>query len=106
MLMAACQSPTPTAMASPSPSPSPHTAPTDAILQSSEIPAGLNPCLGSGPIDVYITTLAHADANLGAPVRAPWEQLRLAGATSRAVSLFTSMPARCNAQLATTPSAR
>src|SRR5260370_37801981 len=106
MLMVACQAPTPTAVASPSPSPSPHTAPTDAILQSAEIPAGLNPCLGSGPIDVYVTTLAHADANLGARVGGQWEQLRTAGAISGAISLFTSTPAACIAELATTSSAK
>jgi hypothetical protein len=106
ILIAACQSSTPAVIASPSPSPSPHTAPTDAILQSSEIPAGLSPCLGSGPIDVYITTLAQADANLAARMGAQWEQLRGAGATSGAVSLFTSTPAACNAELATTSSAK
>jgi hypothetical protein len=106
ILIAACQSSTPAVVASPSPSPSPHTAPTDAILQSSEIPAGLNPCLGSGPIDVYITTLAQADPNLATRVGAQWEQLRVAGATSGAVSLFTSTPAACNAELATTSTAK
>ena len=106
ILIAACQSSMPAVIASPSPSPSPHTAPTDAILQSSEIPAGLSPCLGSGPIDVYITTLAQADANLAARMGAQWEQLRGAGATSGAVSLFTSTPAACNAELATTSSAK
>src|SRR5258708_37871623 len=102
MLMAACQSPTPTAMASPSPSPSPHAAPTDAILQSAEIPAGLNPCLGSGPIDVYVTTLAHAVANLGARVGGQWEHLRPAGAISGAISPITSTPAAGIVMLATT----
>jgi hypothetical protein len=106
ILIAACQSTTPAVVASPSPSPSPHTAPTDAILQSSEIPAGLNPCLGSGPIDVYITTLAHADPIPGARVGVQWEQLRVAGSTSGAISLFTSTPAACNAELATTSNAK
>jgi hypothetical protein len=106
ILIAACQSSTPAVVASPSPTPSPHTASTDAILQSSEIPAGLNPCLGSGPIDVYITTLAQADPNLATRVGAQWEQLRVAGATSGAVSLFTSTPAACNAELATTSTAK
>jgi hypothetical protein len=106
ILIAACQTTAPPVVASPSPTPSPHTAPTDAILQSSEIPAGLNPCLGSGPIDVYITTLASADANLGARVGTEWQQLQLAGAASGAVSLFTSAPAACNAELATTSSAK
>jgi len=106
ILIASCQSNTPVVVVSPSPSPSPHSAPTDAVLQSSEVPSGLSPCLGSGPIDVYITTLANADANLAARVANQWQQLRLAGATSGAISLFTSTPAACNAELATTSTAK
>jgi hypothetical protein len=106
ILIASCQSNTPVAVVSPSPSPSPHAAATDAVLQSSEVPNGLSPCLGSGPIDVYITTLANADANLAARVATQWEQLRVAGATSGAISLFASTPAVCNAELATTSSSK
>jgi hypothetical protein len=106
ILMAACQTNTPTPVVSPSPSPTPHTAPTEAVLQSGDVPAGLSPCQGSGPIDVYINTLAHADATLGARVGAQWEQLRVAGATGGAISLYTSTPAACNAELATTSSAK
>ncbi|MHB8589804.1 MAG: hypothetical protein ACYDA0_13295 [Candidatus Dormibacteraceae bacterium] len=106
ILLAGCQSSTPSAAVSPSPSPTPHTAPTGAVLQSSEVPAGLSPCLGSGPIDVYVSTLAHADANLAARVGAQWELLRVAGATDGAISLYTSTPAACRAELATTSSAR
>jgi hypothetical protein len=106
ILIAACQGATPAVVVSPSPSPSPHTVPTEAILQSADVPAGLNPCLGSGPIDVYVTTLAQADVNLAARVGAQWEQLRAGGATSGAISLFTSTSAACNAELATTSSAK
>jgi hypothetical protein len=106
ILIASCQNNTPVVVVSPSPSPSPHAAATDAVLQSSEVPAGLSPCLGSGPFDVYITTLANADANLSARVANQWEQLRVAGATSGAISLFTSTAAACNAELATTSSAK
>jgi hypothetical protein len=104
ILAAGCQSNPPTPVASPSPSP--HTAPTDAVLQSSDVPAGLNACLGSGPIDVYLTTLAQSNANLAAQVGAQWAQLRAAGATSGAISLFTSTPAACNAELGATTSAK
>jgi hypothetical protein len=106
ILIASCQSNAPVVVASPSPSPSPHAAATDVVLQSSEVPAGLSPCLGSGPIDVYITTLANADANLAARVATQWEQLRVVGATSGAISLFTSTAAACNAELAATSSAK
>ena len=106
ILIASCQNNAPVVVVSPLPSQSPHAAATDAVLQSSEVPAGLSACLGSGPIDVYITTLANADANLAARAAAQWEQLRSAGATSGAISLFTSTPAACNAELATTSSAK
>ena len=101
-LLGACQSSTPQVVASPIPSPTPHTTPTDAVLQSTDIPAGVNVCLGSGPIDVYISTLANADAALAARLGTQWEQLRLGGATAGAISLFTASPAACNAELATT----
>ena len=104
--MAACQTNTPTPVASPSPSPTPHTAPTSAVLQPSDVPAGLSPCLGSGPIDVYVSTLGNADANLGTRMAAQWEQLRLAGAIDGAISVYASTPAACNAELATTSSAK
>jgi hypothetical protein len=106
ILIAACQNTTPIAVVTPSPSPSPHSAPTAAVLQSSEVPAGLSPCLGSGPIDVYVTTLTNADPTLAAQVANQWEQLRADGATSGAISLFTSTPAACNADLATTSDAK
>ena len=105
ILIASCQNTTPAIVASPSPSPTPHAA-TDAVLQSSEVPAGLSPCLGSGPIDVYITTLANADASLAARVATQWEQLRVDGATSGAISLFTSTVAACSAELAATSGAK
>ena len=66
----------------------------------------MSPCLGSGPIDVYVTTIANSDANVAARLANQWEQLRVAGATSGAISLFTSTPAACNAELATTSSAK
>jgi hypothetical protein len=58
--------------------------------------------LGSGPIDVYTTTLAQADAALATRVGTQWDQLRIAGATAGAISLFTANPAACRAELAAT----
>ena len=102
-LCAACQSNT-HAVVSPLPTPTPHTSPTAAILQSADTPAGLSPCLGSGPIDVYITSLAQSDAALAGRVSAQWEQLRIAGATAGAISVFTASPAACKAELGATSS--
>jgi len=104
--MAACQSGSHPVFSPAPPSPSPPNAPTAAVLQSSDIPSGLMPCLGSGPIDVYVATLAQSDAALAARVAAQWEQLRIAGATAGAISLFTAAPAACHAELGATSGAR
>ena len=96
--LAACQSGA-HPVVSPSPVPTPHTSPAAAILQSAEVPTGLNACPGSGPIDAYIAGLAGADAPLAARVSTQWEQLRAAGATGGAISVFASSPAACNAEL-------
>jgi hypothetical protein len=100
-LVAACESGT-HPVPSPVPTPTPHTEPTAAVLQSTDIPAGLNACLGSGPIDVYLTTLAQADAALAARVGEQWQQLQVAGATAGAVSVFTASLAACKAELGST----
>jgi hypothetical protein len=106
-VLASCQTgsqpgPTP----SPSPIPTPHADATAAILQSSDVPSGLTVCLGSGPIDVYIASLSQADATIGARASRQWQQLRLLGARDGAISLFTSNPSACNAELGATSSAK
>ena len=100
--LAACQSNTHAVFSPPPPSPTPANLPTAAILQTTEVPAGLKVCLGSGPIDVYVTSLAHADAALAARVGAQWQQLVVGGSTGGAISLFTASPAACNAELGAT----
>ncbi len=98
VLVAACQSDTHPVF-SPQPSPTPHTVPTAAILQTGDISPGLNVCIGSGPIDVYVTSLAHSDAALASRVASGWEQLRLEGAAGAALSVFTGSPTACDAEL-------
>jgi len=100
--LAACQSGTHPVSSPTPPSPTPSNLPTAAILQSADVPSGLNVCLGSGPIDVYIVSLAHADPALAARVGTQWQQLVVGGATVGAVSLFTASPAACNAELGAT----
>ena len=100
-LVAACESGT-HPVPSPVPTPTPHMEPTAAVLQSSDIPAGLSACLGSGAIDLYITNLATTDSVLAARVGEQWQQLQVAGATAGAVSVFTASPAACNAELGST----
>ncbi len=97
MGLVACQNDT-HAVSSPVPSPTPHTASTAAILQSGDVPAGLNVCLGSGPIDVYLSVLANADPTLAVRETTQWQALRQLGAKSGAVSLFTSDPSACKAE--------
>jgi len=97
--LAACQSGTHPVFSPAPPSPTPSNSPTSAILQPADIPSGLKVCLGSGPIDVYIVSLAHADPGLAAKVGSQWQQLVVGGATAGAFSLFTATPAACNAEL-------
>jgi hypothetical protein len=101
-LMAACQSGTHPVFIPTPPSPSPPIEPTAAVVRSSDIPSGLKPCLGSGPIDVYVTTLAISDARLASRFAAQWQELRIEGATAAAISLFTASPAACDAELGAT----
>jgi hypothetical protein len=103
--LVACQNDT-HAVFSPVPSPTPHTAPTAAILQSADAPAGLNVCLGSGPIDVYLSVLADADPSVAARETTQWQALRQLGAKSGALSLFTSDSSACKAEFGATGSVK
>ena len=99
VLAAVCQStaqPVPT----PTPSPSPHTAVADAVLQSSDVPTGLNLCAGSGPIDTYIANLQASSPTLAARLTDEWQSLRTLGATTSAIALFASDDSACTAELA------
>ncbi|TMC84339.1 MAG: hypothetical protein E6I53_11210 [Chloroflexi bacterium] len=90
------------AVFTPAPSPSPHTAPTVAILQSRDVPTGLNVCVGSGPIDVYLSVLSGANADLAARQSNYWQQLRNNGAIAGAVSVFASDITACKTELGAT----
>jgi len=103
--LVACQNET-HAVVSPSPSPTPHTQPTTAILQSGDAPSGLTVCLGSGPMDVYLSVLADADAALASRESSQWQGLREAGALNGAISVFTSDPSACKAEFAATTSVK
>jgi len=103
--LVACQNET-HAVFSPEPSPTPHAAPTSAILQSTDVPAGLSACLGSGPIDVYLSVLANQDQALAARESNQWQTLRSLGAKLGAISVFTSDPSACKAEFAATTSVK
>ena len=93
-------------VSSPVPTPTPHTLPTAAILQSGDVPAGLSVCLGSGPMDVYLSVLENVDAALASRLTAEWSQLRAAGARAAAISTFAASPSACNAELGATTSVK
>src|SRR5438477_10431800 len=90
----------------PVPSPSPHTAPTAAMLPSGDVPAGLNVCLGSGPIDVYLSVLSGAGADLAARESNYWQQLRTDGAIAGAFSVFAANATACKAELGVAPNVK
>ena len=101
VVLVACQNQT-HAVFSPAPSPTPHTAPTAAILQSADVPVGLTVCLGSGPMDVFLSVLAAQNPQLSSNESKQWQALRLLGAKSGAISVFTSDPSACNAEFGAT----
>ena len=87
---------------SPAPSPTLRTAPTVAILQSGDVPAGLRACPGSGPMDVYVAVVQNADEKLGSRVSDQWLQLLRDGALDGAISLFAANQSACKAELGAT----
>jgi len=91
---------------SPAPSPTPHTAPTAAILQSGDVPQTLSVCLGSGPIDVYIATLAGSGTPVADKATSAWAQLINEGARAGAISIFASSTTSCSAELGSTTNAK
>ena len=105
VLVAVCQT-TAQPVPSPTPSPSPHTAVADAVLQSSDIPSGLNRCAGSGPIDGYITNLQTSSPALASRLTDEWQSLRTLGAASSSIALFTSDDSACTAELAAVSKAK
>lgn len=104
-LLVSCQNQTHPVF-SPEPSPTPRTQPTAAILQSADVPAGLNVCLGSGPIDVYLSVLQTSDPSLSAQLSDQWLAMVTGGATAGAISVFAANPAACKAELGATSSAK
>jgi len=100
-LLVACQNQT-HAVFSPVPSPTPHAAPTAAILQSADIPTGLNVCLGSGPMDVYLSVLQDSDPALASMQSDQWLAMLHSGATAGAISVFVANAGACKSELGAT----
>jgi hypothetical protein len=101
MLLGACQTDTHPVF-SPSPSPTPHTQPTAAILQPADVPSSTRVCLGSGPIDLYLSTLTTTAPDVGAKDTDFWNQLLAQGAVAGAVSVYTADAAACSVELGAT----
>jgi len=98
VLAAACQTQAQPAL-TPAPSPSPHTLPTAAVLQPADVPSGLNPCPINGPFDAYLTALAAANPAVAATASTAWAGLRNAGAASGAISIYSTDPSACSADM-------
>jgi len=105
VLMVACQINT-QPVSTPVPSPTPHTAPTAAILQPADVPATLHVCLGSGPIDVYLSVLSTTAPDLASKDTNYWSQLQAQGAVNGAIAVYTADPSACSIELAATPSVK
>jgi hypothetical protein len=105
VILAGCQNPTHPVF-SPAPSPSPHTQATAAVLQPADVPAGLTVCLGSGPIEGYLATLAVTKPAASSPLAEQWLALLAGGAVGGAVSVYASAPTACSAEFGASSSAR
>jgi len=101
MLLAACQTDTHPVFR-PVPTATPHTAPTAAILQSNDVPPAFQACVGSGPIDVYLSVLATTAPDVASSDAAYWSNLRSHGAIASAISVFAADPSSCTAELGAT----
>src|SRR5207244_12604196 len=84
------------------PSRPPRTRPTAAIPPSADVPAPLNVCVGSGPMAVYLSVLATADATLASRATDQWTDMQTRGATAGAISIFAANPSACKAELGAT----
>ena len=98
IVLAACQSDT-HAVFSPAPSPTPHAAPTSAILQPSDVPATMHVCIGSGPIDVYLSVLAGDAPAVATKDADYWTALRSKGAIAGAVAVYAGDASACKVEL-------
>ena len=105
MLLGACQNDS-HAVFSPAPTATPHIAPTAAILQSNDVPKTFQACLGSGPIDVYLSVLATSAPDVASRATDYWSQLRSRGAVAGAISVFTANASACTAELGVTTAAK
>ena len=101
LLLVACQNET-HAVFSPAPSPTPHTAPTVAILQPADVPSRASVCLGSGPIDVYLSVIATSAPDVSTKDAEYWTNLRAQGAIAGAIAVYASDPTACRAELGAT----
>lgn len=103
--MTACQNETHPVF-SPSPIPSPRTAPSAAVLQSSDVPAGVEKCATTGSLDAYISAVELTDLKLAAQWGAEWAELRSAGARAGAISIYAADTSACTAELGATSSVK
>src|SRR5690348_7076218 len=93
--IAACTSPVASPAATPIPSPTPHAPLASALLQITDVPSGLARCPNSGSFDAYVDSLKSSNPSLVQR----WSDLKRAGATDAAISVFAADPAACSAEL-------
>lgn len=74
-------------------------APEAVALKQSDLPGGLKPCPGSGPIDGYLQTIRTKDPDSYAQVSDAWTAFKGNGADSAAITSFTQNSAACTGTL-------
>ena len=105
LLLAGCQL-TSKPVAAPVVSITPHTPAASAALQPGDVPAGLQPCPGSGPIATYLASLTTSNPALEQRLAAQWQALEKAGAADAAITLYAADTSSCVAELAASGSVK
>jgi len=67
--------------------------PEDIALKSSDVPAGLRPCNGSGPIAGYMAAVRSKDPDGYASLQDAWDALKRNGADAAAIAAYVEDPA-------------
>ena len=73
--------------------------PAAVALKSSDLPSGLKPCPGSGPISGYLDHARKTDPNAYADLQDAWANLQRGGADAAAISAFAADPSQCSGEL-------
>lgn len=72
--------------------------PARVVLQGDDIPADLQRCPGSGPVDGYLKALGARNPQARDAVEQGWKQLQAAGAAAGAIAVYAANSQACGGE--------